>query len=344
VADIKLLKGEMAEEVLRDYFLEQGYFVVRGIPYKYQDVDVTDVDLWLYAKTSLLTRERINVDIKRKRTPQALERIFWTKGLQNVLNLDKCIVSTTDKRKYIREFGIKNDVTVLDGDFYNRLVSRGQFFESRITEEELFSGLSPQDSYTSCDELKRYKISKSNLLSRLDFDGINSALKDIKYWMEKSVLLRGEENKTALRMLYIVISFFLISVDYVAKDIVYLNQESRFSYLKDGFRYGKIGEDKSKEILEMAIKLSSVMSSNPNQNTLRNDFFHQYSSIDAEMLAEFFSKVAHLKLLFDHALTFEAYGYSKTIIPPSKLGVEMKSLIGLLSDFLKIERKEILEI
>jgi len=85
-----LKKGEATEEILREYFLKLGYFVVRSIPYKYNQFDVTDVDIWLYSRPSPLTRERTNVDVKRKKTPQALERIFWAKGLQQVLSLERC--------------------------------------------------------------------------------------------------------------------------------------------------------------------------------------------------------------------------------------------------------------
>jgi hypothetical protein len=69
---------------------------------------VTDVDIWLYSRPSPLTRERANVDIKRKKTPQALERIFWAKGLQQVLSLERCVVATTDTRPDVREFGLGN--------------------------------------------------------------------------------------------------------------------------------------------------------------------------------------------------------------------------------------------
>jgi hypothetical protein len=76
-------KGETTEELLREYFTTLGYFSVRGIPYRYGNFDVTDIDIWLYSRPSPLTRERANVDIKRKKTPQALERIFWAKGVVN---------------------------------------------------------------------------------------------------------------------------------------------------------------------------------------------------------------------------------------------------------------------
>jgi hypothetical protein len=88
------MKGARAEETLRNYFLSMGYFVVRGCKFRYRGFDVTDVDLWLYGRSSALLRERINVDIKNKKTPQALERIFWAKGLQSVLGLDACVVAT----------------------------------------------------------------------------------------------------------------------------------------------------------------------------------------------------------------------------------------------------------
>ncbi len=70
------LKGSVAEEALRNYFLSIGYYVARGIKFTFHRFDVTDVDLWLYARNSPLSRERICVDIKNKKTPQALERIF----------------------------------------------------------------------------------------------------------------------------------------------------------------------------------------------------------------------------------------------------------------------------
>mgnify|MGYP006262917289 FL=1 len=43
----ELNKGATAEEALRHYFINQGYFVVRSLPFKYNQIDITDVDLSL---------------------------------------------------------------------------------------------------------------------------------------------------------------------------------------------------------------------------------------------------------------------------------------------------------
>lgn len=75
-----LTKGPRMEELLRSYFLKTGYYVVRGVPFIYEGFDVTDIDLWLYSRTSSVSREVALVDAKNKKTPQAIERIFWVQA------------------------------------------------------------------------------------------------------------------------------------------------------------------------------------------------------------------------------------------------------------------------
>lgn len=97
-----------------------------------------------------MSRERVNVDIKNKKTPQALERIFWAKGLQTVLGLDSCVVATTDGRPDVRDFGLQHDVKVLDGKFLARLTKSAKSQQDRISEEEflreLDDGSGPSDA------------------------------------------------------------------------------------------------------------------------------------------------------------------------------------------------------
>src|SRR5690554_2769963 len=91
-------KGLDTEERLRSYFLDAGYYVVRGVPLMQGTIEVTDVDLWLYLRGSALHRTRANVDIKSRVRSKALERILWAKGMQLMLRVDDAIVATQDKR------------------------------------------------------------------------------------------------------------------------------------------------------------------------------------------------------------------------------------------------------
>ena len=118
-----------------------------------------------------------------KKTPQALERIFWTKGLQQVLGLEKCIVATTDKRSHILDFGVMNDVSVFDGNFMNKLRTSERYGEDRINEEEFLKELDSSGIGELSNDWKNIYInSKSLLLSKLNFDGVNEHLKQISYF------------------------------------------------------------------------------------------------------------------------------------------------------------------
>ena len=51
-------KGFTTEELLREYFLRAGFFVVRGANLLYGQLGLTDVDLWIYERSATLARRR----------------------------------------------------------------------------------------------------------------------------------------------------------------------------------------------------------------------------------------------------------------------------------------------
>lgn len=343
MADVKLKKGELAEERLRLYFLNLGYFVVRSIKANYKGYDVTDIDLFLYSRPSPISRERTNVDVKMKQQPKSLERVFWTKGLKEVLGLEKCIVATTDKRSHIGEFGAENDVLVLDGNFMNKLDSTERYSVDRINEEEFIALI---DGY-SVGELggnwkKEYDLSKSNLLNKLNFDGLNDLLNKIKKLLEECSL--EPLNESSYRILYIYISYFLITLDYSIKDFSYKDQKGRVSIIADGIRFGELGKKKSEEIIAMSSALmSSFMSkSDYDVGAIENEVLAQFMEIPANVIAEYLGNTKMMQRLLPIAIEFESFAFSRNLTSPATMSSELQSMLGLLCDFYSIDRKLIL--
>src|SRR4029079_147796 len=64
-------KGSDLEETLKEYFWQAGYFAVRGVPYRLDDEDVTDVDVWLYERPAARARRRFTVAAKNKAEAQS---------------------------------------------------------------------------------------------------------------------------------------------------------------------------------------------------------------------------------------------------------------------------------
>jgi hypothetical protein len=123
-------KGPALEELLKAYFWRAGYFVVRGVPYRLEDDDVTDIDLWLYERPGASTRRRLIVDVKSKRSPKVSERIIWARGLQVALGVDNAIVATTDRRLSNRRLAKNMGVTLFDGEAISKLAGSDQLQSS----------------------------------------------------------------------------------------------------------------------------------------------------------------------------------------------------------------------
>ncbi|MCJ0974974.1 hypothetical protein MST27_16490 [Pseudomonas sp. PS1] len=338
-----LLKGPAAEEALRNYFLSIGFYTARGCKFKFNNFDVTDIDLFLYGKSSSLNRERINVDIKNKRTPQALERIFWAKGLQQTLQFEGCIVATNDTRPDVREFGLQNKVSVLDGRFLSRLVKSNRSHLDRINEEELLDELDRASlGKLGGDWRGRYEKAKTRLVTSLNFDGANAWLNDIHYYFAE--IAKGNHSPTAWRITYVSIAQLAICLDFILREHVTAEHDQRYRLLDEGFRYGAAGRSLATKVGKMASSLVSTVVSDPELGrTLEHEILRQAEELKADILAEYFSKAAVQSSLFDLAKFFDVNAYAREVPPASTLPSQALSIIGVLADFFEIDRKQILK-
>lgn len=332
---ITLFKGEQMEESLRQYFLNNGYFVVRGVKFLYDGNDITDVDLFLYSRSSSLTRQRINVDIKNKKTPQALERVLWANGLMKLLNFDACIVATSESRSFVTSFGLLYQTTILDGTFLSKL--RGNKESSRLAEEELLKRLSSHRSSKSFNKDWRsmYEVSKAKLLTEMDFSGFNALLTYLKYYIEKAVT-DVQKLEDATRMIYITMSHLLVIIDFILKDIAFLDSGVKEKKLSDGFKFGNLGKDGVGKIIEMAISISGAKSTHSIMKSIESN--------QAEILKEFFSRNEIARNVFLVARNFEELGFRREFKNPNELDPTQKSFLSVLLDYAQVERRKFYEL
>ena len=319
------------EEHLRNYFKNLGYFVVRSVKYKYEGNDITDVDLLLYGRTTFLGRQRINVDIKNKKTPQAFERILWANGLMRLLRFDSCIVATTDTRPVIHSFGRLHQTTIIDGTTLGKL--RLNSLENRLSEEDLVNelvGIKSFKNFPNKDWRTIYELSKSRLLTELDFSGANATLIVVKYLLEKA-LVDPQKRETAIRMLYVIIAHFLVIIDYILKDISFLEQGEREKRLSDGFTFGNLGKEGVDKIIQMAELIS--------ENKKGGVMMREMENESAVILKEFFGKAEVTRDIFKWARGFELLCFNKELITPESLDAPYKSIISVLLDYFAISRQ-----
>lgn len=341
----KLPKGYEMEEVLRRYFIRAGYFTVRGVPFVYEGFDITDVDIWLYDRPSSVSRHRIIVDIKNKKTPQVIERIFWTKGLREVLGVEQAIVATTDKRSAVSDFGKEQDILILDGAFLDRLSKTSEALDKRLSEEQFVELLGTYSPTKAGGDWKgRYKGAKRPLARELGYNAINAWLVDARYFAEQARLV-VTHREVALRMLYMFISFIAIAFDFVMKDLAFAEPTAKLATLNDGLRHGSQGAAGTKRVLELATGLIDQYA--PEQRHLgiriKEGLNRELESIPTKILAEYFAKQGVSQDLFAVAKELESAAYSSAFVPPDALSPSAKGTIGVLLDFWELDRKAVLQ-
>lgn len=337
-------KGLKTEELLRRYFLSLGYFVIRGVKLNFREEDITDIDLWLYMRSSPLSRERVNVDIKSGKTPQAMERILWARGMQEVMGFDRCIVATTAKKTAVRIFGMQNNVQVLDGNFLSRL-RESDLDGGRLSEEELLTIIDPDEiSKFKIDWRKHLQVSKSRIVSQLNFSGCNSWLNDVKLALER-LISDDQFREAACRLTYLFTSYFLIGLDYAMTSLTFMEPNERASLLAEGLKHGELGKDGVSQTVEMSLKLIEAFVPNGRQmvGNIRRDIARTFESIPTDILKEFFGRSAVASKLFSIAKEFEKQAYARSLVMPQDLDDNLKSIVAVLADYSEIDRNKIIK-
>ncbi|MDW3197479.1 MAG: hypothetical protein R8G66_34195 [Cytophagales bacterium] len=331
----ELFKGELMEEKLRQYFLEAGYYVARGVKYHFKGNEITDVDLFLYGRFSSLSRERLNVDLKNKKSSKAFERILWAKGLQQLLEFEGCVVATMDRREVVRMYGQQNGVKILDGSFLQKL---NYSLTERYSEEEFLEELLRFKSFKTHNN-KSWKIiyerSKSMLLNELDFSGFNSNLITAKYFAQR--VFDHQKASTALRALYIVLSHGMIILDFLLKDIAFMEQKLRHESLNDGLKFGNLGREGVNRTIEMAVQIAG---SDLSPSSIRKSI----ETNEMDILREYFSKSEVSRNLFKVAIEFERASFARNIIHPDNLNIELKGIVAVMLDYFEIKRQDFFNI
>jgi len=339
--DRKIKKGEMMEELLRSYFIKAGYYVARGVPFNYEGFDVTDIDLWLYGRSSSVSREIAIVDIKNKKTPQAMERIFWVKGLKEAVKATNALVATTDKRIEVKDFGKEQGVIVLDGNFISRLSKSETIHKKRYSEEELYLELEKYSLGKLDGDWKgRIVESRKLLVKGLSFDSCNMWLEQARYFSEQ-VISNPSQRVLAYRLCYLILSFLAIAIDYILRDLSFSVEADKEENLNRGFRYGNRGIKGAKSILNASLALVTQFADNglDVSNQVRTNFENEISELPTQILSEYFSQNEVGKNLFGVARDLEALAMAKEFSSHSTSNVEVRGFIGCLLDFFEIDRK-----
>ncbi len=340
-------KGADLEETLKVYFWQAGYFAVRGVPFRLDDEDLTDVDLWLYERPAALTRRRLILDAKNKKVPRAAERLVWAKGLQSALAVDGAIVASTDKRPSSRRLAKDLGVTLLDGDAIAKLRHT-----TRLRVDDQYSLEEFDDLFRTVDTARRsnewkqaLRTARSSLLTRFGVHSANTALRIAGFFAEQAIMAapKSDPAQVALRGFYSACAYTAIGLDYVLADLAFQSQDERRAALSNAIRYGNTGATEALATVRAAIGL--IRQHAPNGNSIAKQvdlgFHQQAGNIPAEIIADYVARLSAADALYTVARELERNAYVFDMLRYDDLSVEARSLLGVFIDFHQLSREKV---
>jgi hypothetical protein len=337
-------KGYRLEELLRAYFLRAGFFVVRGVPFQDAGDDLTDIDLWLYERPTGSSRRRQIVDAKSRTRPKAVERLLWTKGLAQLLDVDGAYVATTDARPMLRGISKKLGISVLDGADIRRIgQSEKVIYPDRIPEESFVEKVTSIDKMRRNKELQlQYHDIKFSLIDNFGAGTINRALDSFSFFVTAAVTSHPDTDaaEIALRLTYFAAAIVALSLDYIGSEVTFRAAEERQAALVNAIRFGDIDETAGLERIRLAIGLiqkyapTGEATARAVELAVKQDF----KSIPAEIIAEYVVKHTKPEDLFQRARQLEHLSFSNTIVSFDELTMEDKAFIAMLLDYSGVDR------
>lgn len=337
-------KGYLLEEVLRAYFLRAGMYAVRGVPLQLDGDDLTDVDIWLYERPTGSSRRRQIVDAKSKLKPKAIERLLWTKGLLELLQVDGAYVATTDNRSMLKEISSRLGVSILDGADLKRMAeSEKVLFADRLSEEDFDRVIKAVDKGRRNKELQiGYQDLKAGLIDGFGSGTVNRALEHFVGFARiiGSSHPNSAATEAALRLAYIAASIVAVTLDFALAKVSFKSAEERRKTILNVIRYGDEDEVSGMEKVRVAAALIERYAANGRalSQSMLNSIQADFQRVPAEVVADHVLSQLKGDALFRLARSLEFEGFKVELQGFDQLPVEERSFLGALMDFAGLER------
>ena len=338
-------KGFVLEEVLRAYFLRAGFFVIRGVPFQFEEEALADIDLWLYERPTGTARRVQICDIKYKQRPKAAERIFWTSGLAGALDVDGAYVATTDKRKNLRSVAEKLDIQLIDGaDIQRILGSSNILYTDRIGDEQLLQELRSVDKEFRNRNLQDARFDILSALS--EGFGAPSAVRSLEGFSrlaDAAVSYHPDSKATraAGRLAYLAAAVACESLDYVSVDAAFRTFDERREHILNAVRLGVLSDYDGQKTLQLALALVEQYAPGGKATAaaVETGLKRELEQIPAEIVADQAVRLIKADKLFLIGRELEMASYNIVLPPFDRLSVETRSMLGALLDYAGINRE-----
>lgn len=336
-------KGGLAEECLREYFRELGSFVLRGVPVWEGTEEVTDIDLWIYTRSTAHSRHIAIVDVKNKKRSKPYERAIWVKGLQITLGANESIIASQGIKESAQRFSERLNVRVISKSVFEAIIRKYASQPERLNSEELNIAWRATD-IGKINIKSIVDLAKSEISNGINFQTLNTWLDQASDLLKLSIE-REKSPGPILRAAYMCAALLAIGADFLAKDHSLSDRKARYDHFKQGMMFGTSDTTSSKSYLDFAenVVTEFLDPSGSAAAQIRYGFEKSVEKMPILDFVDYFSKPHSSIELLKAALALEVACHARNAKSPKYIeSIEAKILLGLIGDYAGLRRKDVL--
>jgi hypothetical protein len=338
-------KGGRAEEGLAAHFRNLGFFALRGLPFRHDEEDITDVDVWLYERGAGAERRRFIVDSKNKARPKLVERLFWTSGARDALGVDGAYVASAGIREATRRLAKRLRISVVD---LQTVAIDEAAIALRITGEQFGKLVGEADRHRDSKKWRTHlHDTLAALLTSFGGSSANVALRSASYFADQVLTATpaSATSQLATRAFYLSVSAAAIGLDYVVSQAAYQSAERQQQEIEDTVRYGSDYAE-TKRRLDLALQVTRQYLANgaAQANQLREKIASDTEAFQADVIAEVALKMGRTGRLFDAARDLEMAAHQLQLPAFASLSTEARAFCGSVMDFFELDRVQLAEL
>jgi hypothetical protein len=337
-------KGGIAEEALAAHFRHAGFFALRGLPFRHDGEDVTDVDVWLYEFGSGEERRRFIVDSKNKVKPKLVERLFWTAGARDALRVDGAYVASSSIRDATRRLARRLNLDVVD---LQLIALEDPALLQRLTREELGKLVADADRTREGKKWRNnINDSMAAVLSSFGGGSANTALRSAGFFAEQAMATSPgcSLQQLACRLFYLSVAMAAVGYDHVVANAAYQVPDRQREEVEDIVRYGAdyVETKRQLQVAEQLVRQyltdGSVLA-----NQLHEKIARENEEFPADVIAEVVMKMSPAGELFTAAKDLEMAAHMRVLPAYASLTPETRSICGAVMDFVRFDRVDVAE-
>ncbi len=336
-------KGGRAEECLAEYFRQLGSFVVRGVPVREGQDEVTDIDLWVYTRATAHARHVAIVDIKNKKRGKAFERAIWVKGLQIALGADEAIIASQGVKDTAQRFSDRMKVRVIPRSLFDAIIKRYDQNNERLSSEEIEAEVSGI-VLDRVNLKKRWENLKTEISTGIDFRSLNIWLDEAADLLRLAIE-RERDGGPITRSAYFCCSLVAVAADFLGKEHSLSETTVRRDFFRQGLLFGRTDFDARAAYLQFAEQLVTeyLDPTGSSASQIRTSFDKAVEKMPVQGLADFFARPHAGSDLLRAAVTLDEAAHARFPTPPRQLQcAEAKMVIGLVGDYAGLRRRDVL--